>query len=192
MHAFLLSNPSIHFLLANEVTINDDIKKSPKTVTCKFNKAFYLCCTTMPNLIDIPATTNYLEVLTLKRTLKTCADSCFLIEKNELGSNKAIEKLSNGENYFCEKIIDIISPFLTNHKIKLPNQYASLLKNITEQELQIFLLICDEYTREEMADKLFITKNTVETHRRDLLSKLNCRGSIGLVKHAIVNNLYNI
>jgi len=47
-------------------------------------------------------------------------------------------------------------------------------------------------TSDEIAAELFISKNTVETHRRNLLAKLDCRSSIGLVKWAIKQNLHKL
>jgi DNA-binding CsgD family transcriptional regulator len=55
--------------------------------------------------------------------------------------------------------------------------------------ISVLKLIVQELTTQEIADKLFISHNTVESHRKNLISKLNVRNSAGLVKYAIENGL---
>ncbi|HRZ32641.1 MAG TPA: LuxR C-terminal-related transcriptional regulator, partial [Flavobacterium sp.] len=50
-------------------------------------------------------------------------------------------------------------------------------------------LISLEYSGKEIGEELFISANTVETHRKNLIKKLNVKNTIGLVKYAIKNNL---
>ena len=61
--------------------------------------------------------------------------------------------------------------------------------SLTERELVIIKLIALEYSGKKISEKLFISTNTVETHRKNLLKKLKVKSSIGLVKYAIKNNL---
>ena len=51
-------------------------------------------------------------------------------------------------------------------------------------------LIVQEHTTQEIANKLFISLKTVESHRSSLLGKLNARNSAGLVRIAMENNLH--
>lgn len=60
---------------------------------------------------------------------------------------------------------------------------------LTRREKEILQLIVNEYTTNEIADKLFVSNGTIETHRLNLLSKLNVRNSVGLVKKAILLGL---
>ncbi|WP_340696444.1 response regulator transcription factor [Flavobacterium nitratireducens] len=46
-----------------------------------------------------------------------------------------------------------------------------------------------EYSGKEISEKLFISSNTVETHRKNILKKLNAKNTISLVKFALKNNL---
>ena len=50
-------------------------------------------------------------------------------------------------------------------------------------------MIAHEYVTAEIADSLYISKHTVETHRKHLLSKFNVRNTAGLVKLAVKNGL---
>ena len=60
---------------------------------------------------------------------------------------------------------------------------------LTNRELEIIKLITKEYSSQEIADKLFISIRTVETHRKNLMDKLHTKSVIGLVHYAIQNNL---
>lgn len=60
---------------------------------------------------------------------------------------------------------------------------------LTNRELEIVKLIIEEYSSQEIADKLFISIRTVETHRKHIMEKLHVKSVIGLVHYAIHNNL---
>ncbi|MEM6632247.1 MAG: response regulator transcription factor [Bacteroidota bacterium] len=68
------------------------------------------------------------------------------------------------------------------------DQPTYLLK-LSNREKEVLRLIVEEYTTQEIADQLFISIKTVETHRRNLLSKLNARNTAGLVRIAVENGL---
>jgi len=61
-------------------------------------------------------------------------------------------------------------------------QSKRIIPSITKREKQVLKLISQEYTNKEIAEKLFISINTVEFHRENLLSKFGVRNSVGLVK----------
>lgn len=60
---------------------------------------------------------------------------------------------------------------------------------LTDREKQILQLICRQYTSQEIADKLFISKRTVEVHRKNLLEKTKSKNIAGLVVFALKNEL---
>jgi DNA-binding NarL/FixJ family response regulator len=59
-----------------------------------------------------------------------------------------------------------------------------LLETITQREMEILQLIAQGLTSHDIAEKLFISKNTVETHRKNLLTKLNVKNTAGLLQIA--------
>ncbi len=63
---------------------------------------------------------------------------------------------------------------------------------LTEREKEVLQLICEEYTNAEIAEKLFISPRTVDGHRINLLQKLGCRNTAGLVVQAIQNQLVHL
>lgn len=103
-------------------------------------------------------------------------------EKKELLN--AIDTIALGENYFAEELKE--KYFNNNLKIK---KQVSNLTELSSREKEILILIVQEYNTAEIAEKTFISLNTVNTHRRNLLSKLNAKNTAGLVKYAVENGL---
>ncbi len=60
---------------------------------------------------------------------------------------------------------------------------------LTKREIEVLQLVCKEYSNVEIAEKLYLSVGTVETHRKKLISKLGVNNTIGLVKFAIKNDL---
>jgi len=70
---------------------------------------------------------------------------------------------------------------------------ASLdIPKISRREKEVLELIVKEHTTQEIADQLFISLKTVESHRANLLAKLNARNTAGLVRIAMENNLIDV
>lgn len=65
-------------------------------------------------------------------------------------------------------------------------------ESLSERESEILLLICRGLSNQEIADKLFISKRTVDKHRANILDKTNSRNTANLVVYAIKNGLVEI
>lgn len=63
---------------------------------------------------------------------------------------------------------------------------------LTKREKEVLYLIANEQTTPEIAAKLFLSKNTITTHRKKLLLKLKVRNIAGLVRVAIQNELIRL
>lgn len=72
-----------------------------------------------------------------------------------------------------------------------PKKIGSLIQ-FTRREEEILNLICQQFTSEEIADKLFISVKTVNGHRNNLLQKTGARNTAGLVVYALKNNLVEL
>jgi DNA-binding NarL/FixJ family response regulator len=97
-------------------------------------------------------------------------------EKNEL--LKAINTIVLGEKYFSKEITDFYTQNTFNKK---KEQQIKLSK----REVDVIKLIAQEYTTQEIADKLFLSKHTIESYRKNLISKLNVRNLAGITKYAL-------
>lgn len=101
---------------------------------------------------------------------------------------KAIRTVSKGESYFSKEVTEIIMKGLMG-KRKASSKNTTLFPKISRREKEVLKLIVEEFTTQEIADNLFISLKTVESHRSSLLAKMNARNSAGLVRVAIENNL---
>ncbi len=97
-------------------------------------------------------------------------------EKEEL--LKAIKTILKGEKYFSKEIKDI---YLENKFSKKRQEEIKL----TQREIDVITLIAQEHTTQEIADKLFLSKHTIESYRKNLIAKLNVRNLAGLTKYAL-------
>ncbi len=92
-----------------------------------------------------------------------------------------IKQVMEGKKYY--------SSFAAQLFLWAKNETVSL--SITKREKQILCLIAEMNTTEEIARKLFITKSTVKTHRRNLMQKFNSKNTLCLLRTACRQNLLN-
>lgn len=104
---------------------------------------------------------------------------------------EAIQVVSTGEEYFSSQVREIIFNSATKKNPKLNKSKINLEFQLTDREIEIITLIALEFSGKEISEKLFISSNTVETHRKNILKKLNAKNTISLVKFALKNNLIN-
>lgn len=102
------------------------------------------------------------------------------ITKEELSA--AILKIAAGGIYFDEKVLEEL------------NRYSNMRKendeaHLTQREVEIIRLIEKELSNKEIADTLFISERTVETHRKNIFRKTKTNSVIGLVKYAYEHKL---
>lgn len=102
------------------------------------------------------------------------------IGKKEL--TEAIEKIAGGGIYFSDIVLDELGKY---SNIKKENEETHL----TQREIEIINLIEKEMSNKEIADTLFISERTVETHRKNIFRKTKTNSVIGLVKYAYEHKL---
>ncbi|MEX0996613.1 MAG: response regulator transcription factor [Flavobacteriaceae bacterium] len=99
---------------------------------------------------------------------------------------QAIKTVYNGKIYLDETVNDIVINSVTNtSKQKITDSFPKL----SRREKDVLKLIMEECTTQEIAEKLFISFGTVETHRRNMLIKTGARNTVGLVKMALEYDL---
>lgn len=91
--------------------------------------------------------------------------------------------------YFLPEQIEVMR---TQVAPKVPKPKFTVEAMITHREKEILTLICQQHTAQEIADKLFITKRTVEGHKNRLLAKTGVKNTAGLVIYAIQKKLVDI
>lgn len=98
----------------------------------------------------------------------------------------AIKAVAEGHTYFSSQVSATLVDQLV--KGKKPAERKEGVQ-LTKREIEVLRLIAEEYSNSEIAEKLFISIRTVDTHRRNLLEKLGLKNTAGLVKYAIKHGI---
>lgn len=97
---------------------------------------------------------------------------------------KAIDSILEDSTYYSNEVLSVL---LT--RVRKESKINNNTRNLTERELEILSLIAQEYSSGQIAEKLFISKHTVDTHRKNILQKTETRTLVGLIRFAWENNL---
>jgi two-component system response regulator NreC len=100
---------------------------------------------------------------------------------------EAIEAVHKKGSYINEGTLRAIQNNLGHKKKKKKPEL-----NITKREEEILQLVCQQFTAEEIAEKLFISVKTVNGHRNNLLQKTGSRNVTGLVIYAVKNHIIDL
>ena len=133
---------------------------------------------------------SYDDLKIIKEVMKLGAKA--YLTKNCAGENiiEAVEAVYHGQEYFSDAVREkIFHSFMDNPKLNQNTAIENPL--LSPREIEIITLIALEYSGKEISEKLFISSHTVETHRKNIMKKLNIKSTIGLVKYALKNNLIN-
>lgn len=83
----------------------------------------------------------------------------------------------------------VLSPHLTLKMIESlgekPKSFSGQIPKITKRELEVVKLIAKQYTTQQIADTLYVSTNTVATHKRNLFVKMDVKNSVGMIKKAM-------
>ncbi|MFN8237448.1 MAG: response regulator transcription factor [Chitinophagales bacterium] len=97
---------------------------------------------------------------------------------------EAIRKVATGKMHFSDDVSEALAKSAFSKPAKKEHQ-----PTLTDRELEILKLIVLELNNAEIADKLFISERTVETHRKNMIRKFNTKTIVGLIKYALDNKL---
>ena len=101
----------------------------------------------------------------------------------------AIESVNNTGVYFTQTDQEMLMQFMNSKSKKLTLNVNGELSN---REIEVVKLICCEHTNQEIADQLFLSKRTVESHRQRILEKVGAKNTVGLVVYAIANDIHSL
>ncbi len=133
--------------------------------------------------IKIIALTNYNEISFVKNMMRNGAKGYLLKNTSQDELVKAIQIVYNGENYLPSSIKDKLLEDSFGVKSN------SFIPKLTRREKEVLEKIAEELTNQEIADTLFISIKTVESHRNNLLQKFEVRNTAGLIKEAYTKGL---
>ncbi|REC79384.1 DNA-binding response regulator [Chryseobacterium elymi] len=106
------------------------------------------------------------------------------IEMSELSD--VINAVHENGHYFSNDQVEVMRHQLSN---KLPEFHAYSKDDLTEREIDVLKLVCQQMSTKEIADTLFISPKTVETHKTNLMLKTFVKNMAGLVIYAVQNRI---
>ena len=124
----------------------------------------------------------------------------FLLKNSDINQVRdAIITVVEGGSYFSQELLfNLVSNLKSTVQIESDESADEFVDHsdenepLSQRELQILLLICQRLSNVEIADKLFISKRTVDKHRANILAKTKCKNTANLVVYSIKNQLVEI
>ncbi|ASW76064.1 response regulator [Chryseobacterium piperi] len=103
---------------------------------------------------------------------------------------EAITMVSKNGVYFTAEDHQMLLSYMNSSTKK--RSLFEMEDELSEREKDVVKLICQEFTNNEIAEKLFISPRTVESHRQRVLEKIGAKNTVGIVIYAIINNIYSL
>ncbi|GAB1463176.1 response regulator [Pedobacter sp.] len=121
------------------------------------------------------------EAAMIKDMLNAGVDGYVLKKYAQQELLSAIHAVANGRQFWSDEV---------NRTLITALQTQDLQQNqVTDRELEVLKLLAQELTSKQIAEKLFISERTVETHRKNLMRKIGANNAIGLVRYAYAHKL---
>jgi DNA-binding NarL/FixJ family response regulator len=128
----------------------------------------------------------------ISKTIKSGAKGFLGCESGFSDMVEAIYTLRNGYDYFSKSITQLLlNRYVRNLKDDEIDQKAEL-SSLSERQIEILKLWGNSNSNQEIAEKLFISVRTVESHKNHIMQKLNLKSTVDLVKFGIKNNIIDI
>ncbi len=132
--------------------------------------------------MKVLALTSHSDSATIKSSVNAGFDGYLLKIDGRNEIENALKAVAQDEKYFSSK----------TQQVFFETQTTKTKVELTERELEILQLIVEEKTTKEIAEKLFLSEKTIETHRGNLMLKLEARNIAGMVRKAIMLGLVQI
>jgi len=132
--------------------------------------------------LKILAFSSYEDINLIKGVLDAGAGGYVLKNADFDELKLAISWIMENKRYCSAKVFDILTK-------QLNNKNTTITTILTDREIEILKLIANGLSREEISEKLFISKRTFDKHRDNMLQKSSAKNIAGLIKYAIKNNI---
>ena len=118
-----------------------------------------------------------------------CGAKGFLLKDSEFDEVvEAVQTVYEGGTYFSASLLDSLTSSIRAGRVAdIDGQ-----DRLSEREIEILVDICRGYSTQEIADRLFISKRTVDKHRASILEKSGCKNSTSLVVYAIKRGMVEL
>lgn len=132
--------------------------------------------------IKVIALTMYDDRNRIIKMLKAGAQGYILKNTSKTELLQAIEALAKGGTYYSPHV----QASITNEET---DQKFDPVANLTKREIEVIKLVMKSMTNKEIANLLFVSELTINTHRKNAMQKLKVKNTAGLVKFAMDHNL---
>ena len=122
--------------------------------------------------LKIIALSTFTQGTYVRKMMENGASGYLLKNASKFEILKAIETVHSGQNYLTHE---------ANEALKYEIQLQNKLPKITRREKEVLILIVDGLTNQQIAEKLYICVDTVDSHRKNLYSKLNVNNTAMLI-----------
>ena len=99
----------------------------------------------------------------------------------------AITSVINNDFYYNKLVSKALHKKIQKDRMEKPNGVRP--GDVSAREVEILELICQELTMKEIGEKLFLSEQTIQTHRKNLMKKTHAKNTVGLVKYAFQNGI---
>jgi DNA-binding NarL/FixJ family response regulator len=134
--------------------------------------------------IKVLVLTMYNDREIIHEIVMTEAEGYILKNSDKRELINAINRIADNGTYYSNEVIAIMTEnYVAKEKVR------DKTHELSSREKEIIALICQELTSAEIAERLYLSPLTVETHRKNILRKTNSKTLVGLIKYAIDNKL---
>ena len=114
--------------------------------------------------------------------------SGFLLKDSDIEEvYSAVEVTMAGDSYFSSALLGTLTRNMSMLTVDEPDE-----DQLSNREVEILVEVCRGLSNQEIADKLFISKRTVDKHRANIMEKTGCKNTANLVVYAIKNHLVDL
>ncbi len=131
----------------------------------------------------------YNEEQYINEVFKSGASGYILKNSGKEELIKAIKTIFSGKPYYSPEVTQTYIQSLVKPDNK-KSDIENVINELSSREIEVLELIVNEFSNQEIAEKLSISIRTVDAHRRNLLNKIGVKNTAGLVKFAISNNIF--
>jgi DNA-binding NarL/FixJ family response regulator len=135
-------------------------------------------------LTKVLVLTMYNDREIINEILNTEAEGYILKNTGKQELLNALTKIADNGTYYSNEVMNIMMTTVRKEK-----KIAEQTQHLTPREIEIIRLITKEYSSAQIADTLFISPRTVDTHRKHILQKTKSKTLVGLMRFAYDNNL---
>ncbi len=126
------------------------------------------------------------------RMIKAGAKGHLSYDTNRSEILEAIYTLRNGYEFYAKTITNILLSSYISDKNLNSREKENRQKDLSAREMEVFKLFAEGNSNRIIADKLFISVRTVETHKTNIMKKIGLKTTVDLVKFAIKNNIIHL